>query len=63
MGRRRCRTENRKRQLSEMVVNIETGAKLSATMGTVEELSTSHIEWTMTEEEEAEEEEVQRVTM
>ena len=38
--RLRCRTENR--QLSELVVNIETGAKLSETIGTVEELSTSH---------------------
>ena len=48
-----CRTEeNRNRHLSELVVHIETGAKVIETIGTVEELSTSHDEWTMTEEEE-----------
>ena len=45
--RRKCRTENRNRnrKLSELVVNIETGGKLSETIGTVEELSTFHDEW------------------
>ena len=38
------------RQVSEMVVNIETGAQLSETIGAVEELSTSHVELTMTGE-------------
>ena len=42
-------------KMSELVVNIETGAKLSETTGMVEELSTSHDEWTMTEEEEKKE--------
>ena len=41
-------TENRNRQLSDLVVNIETGAKLTETIGTVEELSTWYDEWTMT---------------
>ena len=50
--RPRCRTETETKKLSESVVNIETGAKLSETMGTVEELNTSHDEWTMTEVEE-----------
>ena len=56
------KTETKK--LSESVVNIETGAKLSETMGTVEELNTSHDEWTMTEVEERKKEasSVQRVT-
>ena len=36
------------RQLLEVVVNIETGARLSKTIGTVEELSTSHDERIMT---------------
>ena len=39
--RRRRRKANRNRQLSQLVVNIETGAKQCETMGTVEELSTS----------------------
>ena len=47
--RRKFRTENRNRPLSGLVVYIEMGAKLSETLGTVEELSTSHDEWTMTE--------------
>ena len=34
----------RNRQLSELVVSLETGAKLNETIGTVEELSTSHDE-------------------
>ena len=51
-----CKTE-RNRQLSELVVNIETGAKLSETLGTVEMLSTRHDEWTMTGEKVVEEEE------
>ena len=38
-------------------MNIETGAKLSETVGTLEELSTWHDEWTMTEEEKEEEKE------
>ena len=52
-----CKTE-RNRPLSELVVNIETGAKLSGTTGTVEEVSTWHDEWTVTgeEREEAEKE-------
>ena len=53
--RRRFRTENRNIPLSGSVVYIETGAKLSETLGTVEELSTSHDEWTVTGEEEEEE--------
>ena len=40
--------ESRSRQLSAMVVNIEIGGKLSDTLDTLEELSTSHKEWTMT---------------
>ena len=43
--------KNRNRQLSALVVNIETGAKPSDTMGTVDEFGTSHDEWTMTREE------------
>ena len=54
---------DRNRQLSELVVIIDTGAELSATIGTVEELSTSHEEWTMTGEEEAEEEEDEKQAM
>ena len=50
-SRRRCRTENRNRQLSTVVVIIENGAKLSETLETVERLSTSHDEWTMMGEE------------
>ena len=50
-----CKTE-RNRHMSGLVVNIETGAKLSETTGTVEEVSTSHGEWTMTGEEEREKE-------
>ena len=50
--RRRRRTEIRNRQLSELVVNVDTGAKLSETIGAVKELSTSHDEWTMAGEEE-----------
>ena len=42
-----CKTESN-RVLSELVVHIETGAKLSETLGTVEQLSTWHDEWTMT---------------
>ena len=55
--RRRCSTDNRNRQVSGLVVNIETGAKLSETIGAVDELSTSHVELTMTGEEERDEEE------
>ena len=40
--RRKCWTENRNRQLSDLVVNIET--KPSETIRTVEELNTSHDE-------------------
>ena len=49
-------SKNGNRQLSGLVVNIETGARLSETIGAVEELSTSHDEWTMTGDEEREEE-------
>ena len=45
-----CKTE-RNRQLSELVMLVETGAKLSETPGTVEELSTLHDDWTTTGEE------------
>ena len=38
--RRRCRTENRNRQLSALNVHIEMGAKMSETLDTVEEFST-----------------------
>ena len=52
--------------MSELVVNVETGAKLSETIGTVEELSTWHDEWTITGDErrrrEREAGNVQRVT-
>ena len=48
-------------QLSEWVVNIETGAKLGETIGTVEELSTSQDEW-MTTGEEREESEAQTMS-
>ena len=47
-------TSTEKRHLSTLVVNTETCAKLSATIGTVEESSTSH-DWTMTGEREEEE--------
>ena len=47
------------REWSELVVNIETGAKPSVTIGKVEEMSTWHDEWTMTGEEEEEEKEQQ----
>ena len=53
--RRICKS----RQWSELVVNIETGAKLSVTIGKVEELNTCHDEWTMTGEEKEEEQEQQ----
>ena len=49
--RQMCKTE-RNRHLSELVVNIETGAKLNETIGTVEELGIWHDEWTMTMTEE-----------
>ena len=42
-----CVTE-RNRQMSELTMLVETGAKLSETIGTVEELSTWRDEWTMT---------------
>ena len=42
-----CETE-RNRQVSEWFLLVEAGAKLSETLGTVEELSTWHDERTMT---------------
>ena len=38
----------RNRQMSELTMLVETGAKLSQTIGTVEELSIWRDEWTMT---------------
>ena len=46
-----CAKQKSIRQLTELVVNIETGAKLSETTGMEEELSNSHDEWTMMGEE------------
>ena len=45
-------TSTETRQLSTLVVNTETCAKLSDTIAKVEESSTSHDEWTMTGERE-----------
>ena len=45
--------QNRMKQTTVVICSdIETGAKLSEAIGTVEELSTSHDGWTMTGEEE-----------
>ena len=55
-----CEAKNRNINVSELVVDIETGAKLSETVGPEEELSTWHDERTMTgAEREAEEKEKQ----
>ena len=47
-----CETE-RNKHVSELVVTIETVAKLSETLGTVEELSTWRDEWTRQEKRES----------
>ena len=56
--------QNRKKQTIVVICSdIETGAKLSEAIGTVEELSTSHDEWTTTGQEERESKEEEKQAM
>ena len=56
----RCVSETKTRQSSEMVVLVETGAKVSVPLAKVNEFGTVHDEWTMTGEEEPREEEKEK---